>query len=134
MIQEFINTYMERKGELEKIYSEKRPEDYLEIVRNVVSILKDVGDYGRMSPDRIREIDDGDYQGTLVYVIAEEGYQPSDYWYVRVCYGSCSGCDTLQEINAQSCGDQPTEQQVKDYMTLSLHIVEGLKKMGGELV
>ena len=31
-------------------------------------------------------------------MIPEEGYQPSDYWYVRVSYGSCCGCDTLQSI------------------------------------
>lgn len=62
-------------------------------------------------------------------MIPEEGYQPSDYWYVRVSYGSCCGCDTLQSITDCS-GDTALD----DLMTLALHIVQGLKKMDGEWV
>jgi hypothetical protein len=63
-----------------------------------------------------------------VYVIAATGYQPSDYWYVKISYGSCAVCDTLERIRDYSVG-KPTAKQACDYMTLALHIVEGLKKM-----
>ena len=113
----------------------KHPDDYREMVRNVISVITDEKEYGSYNPDpeRIHEIDDGDYQGTLVYVIGAKGYQPSKYWYVKVEYGSCSGCDTLQAIRDSGYGyDTPNAEQVKDYMTLALHIVQRLKKMGDD--
>lgn len=133
MIQEYVDIFMAKKPDLEKIFKEKHPEEYKDIVKAVVTVLAGEDGYGRPDPERIHEIDDGGYQGMLVFVIGAEGYQPSDYWYVRVYYGSCSECDTLQAIEGYS-GESPTDEQVKDYMTLALHIVQGLKKMGGEAV
>lgn len=132
MIQEFVDRFFENKGQLEKFFSEKHPEDYTEIVREVVKTVCG-DDHPRMDENRIHVIDDGDYQGTLVYVIGASGYQPYNYWYVKVYYGSCSGCDTLQSINSYS-DEPPDEGQVKDYMTLALHIVQGLCKMDGDIV
>ena len=43
--------------------------------------------YGGPGLERIHRIDDGDYQGTLVFVIGGKGYQLSTYWYVKVSYG-----------------------------------------------
>ena len=87
--------------------------------------------YGGPDLERIHRIDDGDYQGTLVFVIGGKGYQLSTYWYVKVSYGSCSGCDTLEAIREYG-GDLPKPQQVEDYMKLALHIVQGLNKMEDE--
>lgn len=75
-------------------------------------------------PTRIHKIDDGDYQGTLVFVIGATGYQPFDYWYTRVYYGSCSGCDALED--AWGYGEQ------RDYeglWTIALHMLQGMRKM-----
>jgi hypothetical protein len=130
MIKEFVELYMARKGDLELMFKDKHPETYKELVVNVVRMLK-TDDYNTISSELVHEIDDGDYQGTLVYVIGSEGYQPADYWYVKVGYGSCSGCDTLQAISNYS-DEPPTEQQIKEYMTLCLHIIQGLKKMGDD--
>ena len=79
--------------------------------------------------DNIETIDHGDYQGTLLYVIPFDTYQPSeyDYYFTAVSYGSCSGCDTLQGINDYESG-LPTDEQVEDYMTLALHLVQKMKK------
>lgn len=52
---------------------------------------------------------------------------------MKVGYGSCSGCDTLEAIRDYS-SEKPTPEQVKDYMALALHIVQGLKKMGDDEV
>lgn len=133
MIQEFVNRYMDKKDLLSATFAE-HPEDYKEIVKNVISVITEDDDYGDFNPDpeRIHEIDDGNCQGSLVYVIGAKGYEPSDYWYVKVGYGSCSGCDTLESIKGYI--DEPsTDEQVKDYMTLALHIVQGLKKMGDDV-
>jgi len=47
-----------------------------------------------------------------------------------VSYGSCSGCDTLEAIRDYS-GDTPTEKQLDEYMTLALHVVQGLRQISG---
>ena len=54
----------------------------------------------RYDADEITEIDNGGYQGSLLYIIHEETYQPSPWEYIitYVSYGSCSGCDTLMRI------------------------------------
>lgn len=133
MIDEFVELFMVGKPKLEAMFSEAHPENYKTIVKAVVTVLNNGDDYRSPDPKRIHELDDGEYQGTLVYVVAATGYQPRDYWYVKVGYGSCSGCDTLDGIR-QYGDDKPTEAQVRDYMTLALHIVQGMKKMGDDEV
>lgn len=133
MITEFVKKWDENKGILEDSFAAKHPESYEDIVRAVISILGKDEDGGCPDPDRIHEIDDGVHSGMLVYVIAENKYQPYDYWYVRVSYGSCSACDTLEAIRRYS-DEKPTPEQVKDYMTLALHVVQSLKKMGDDFV
>lgn len=131
MIQEFVDRFMEAKPQIETVFRKGFPADYKEIVRLVIENIT-VETYASPydpDPERIVEIDQGDYQGTLVYVIGEKGYQPSDYWYVKVYYGSCSGCDTLEGIRCYDDG-VPNDQQVEDLMMLALHIVQGLKQMG----
>lgn len=92
-------------------------------------VIKAVHDgYGTPNPECIHEIDDGEYQGTLLFVIPADGYQPYDYWYVKVNYGSCSGCDTLMAILEGDYGDT-IDEKVDSLFTLALHIVQGLKKI-----
>ena len=131
MDKKFVERFNENKGQLEEFFSKEHPVHYGDIVKAVVEAIRGGNEYDSPNPERIHEINDGDYQGTLVYVIGEGGYQPDDYWYVKVYYGSCSGCDTLEAIRGYKDGP-PTEDQVEDYMTLALHIVQGLKKMGGD--
>ena len=76
-------------------------------------------------PDRITIINDGDYQGTLVFVIGAQGYQPSNYWLTRAYYGSCSACDTLQGI----LDEQDSDARAQQLMTLALHMVQRLKEV-----
>ena len=79
--------------------------------------------------DKITEIDNGDYQGTLIYLIPFKTYQPSESEYLMtyVGYGSCSGCDTLQAIQGWS-EEKPTETQLKDYMMLCKDIITNTVK------
>lgn len=123
MIKKFVEQYEANKARLEKLWSTKHPESYAEIVKEVV---KTIGE--PLDVNRITEIDHGNYQGTLVYVIAVEGYQPSDYFSVAINYGSCSVCDTLEGIRDYESG-VPKAEQITQYMTLCLHVVQGLKYM-----
>lgn len=131
MIKEFIERFEANKHTLRAKFEASHPDDYTAIVKGVIECVQGNREYDSPSPDRIHVIDDGDYQGTLVYVIAAGGYQPDDYWYVKVGYGSCSGCDTLEDIRNYS-DEAPTESQVSNYMTLATHILQGLKKMGDD--
>ncbi|WP_284076306.1 hypothetical protein [Herbaspirillum aquaticum] len=132
MIAEFITRFEEHKEKLRALFAAGHPGSYQDIVGAVVTILQTNDDYDDSpDPNRVYEIDDGDYQGTLVYVIGAKGYQPSEYWYVKVSYGSCSVCDTLQRIREYS-DEAPTESQVEQYMMLALHILQGLKRMGDD--
>lgn len=56
--------------------------------------------YDNLNCTGITEIDDGDYQGTLLFLIPFNSYQPSEYEYLMtyIGYGSCTVCDTLQRI------------------------------------
>lgn len=122
MIKKFVKAWEEKKHLVRAVFEAAHPGSYLEVVRAVVEIMPE------MDAERIHAIDDGHYQGTLIFVIPEEGYQPSSYWFVKVDYGSCSGCDTLERIR-NYCDEKPTPEQVDDYMTLALHIVQRLKSM-----
>lgn len=79
----------------------------------------------------ITEIDDGAYQGTLLYLIPLSTYQPGEYEYLmtNVGYGSCTVCDTLQSIQDYSNNySNMTEEMVKDFMGLGLDIVRNMIK------
>jgi len=129
MIDEFVKAWYANLGRMRAEFS-SHPESYTHIVETVIKMLHDNVQGYCPDPTRITVIDHGDYQGTCLYVIAAEGYQPSKYWYVYVSYGSCSGCDALEGIRIFR-DDKPTEGQIEQYMTLALHIVQGLRLMYG---
>lgn len=83
-----------------------------------------IGCYERLNIEEISEIDNGDYQGTLLYLIPFDNYQPdeSEYLMTYVGYGSCSCCDTLLSIIDRD-NEQPTDEQVKDLMVLCKDII-----------
>lgn len=135
MIKTFVARWEQNKGRLEAAWRLKRPDSYLNIVKEVVKIVGG-SEEDRFSSDetldvkRIKEVDWGDYQGTLLYVIGEAGSQPNRFYTVKVGYGSCSGCDTLKAIHGYS-DEPPTDSQMNDYMTLALHVVQGLREVNG---
>lgn len=134
MIKEFVDKWEANKKAIRSVFQRRHPDRYSDIVRAVIEAISHGEEYDWPDPERIVEIDHGDYQGMLLYVIGAKGYQPSTYWFVTVDYGSCSGCDTLQEIkdlNWEAEDTVPTSKQVDQYMTLALHIVQGIKLMTG---
>lgn len=102
--------------------------NYLDLVKLTFETVYNKGklDYGEdLDLKNITQIDNGDYQGTLLFLIPFNTYQPSEYEYLMtyVGYGSCSGCDTLLSIQEYNNGQELTEQQVKLFMNLCKDIV-----------
>ena len=131
MIQEFVDAFMKNKEKCRNLLKEKHPDNYQDIVRIVLETINEKEDtlYGKPNSFRIHEIDDSEYQGVLLFIIPENTPQPVNYWAVKVLYGSCSASDALQNIKDSCSAKTPTEEQLDDYMSLALHIVQGLKKL-----
>ena len=130
MIKEFVERWDKYKGDLEKYFRNTRQEeysDYEDIVRALFKevINKEEIDGYEFDLDKMTIIDDGDYQGTRIFIIPLDTYQPSveEYVITNTYYGSCSGCDTLLAISSY-VGGIPDEEQVKDYIELALHLLQ----------
>lgn len=124
MIEAFVKRWDKNNSNLLRSFEEILPSDYKDIVERLVEVVLEDEE---SSPDhkRIQQIDHGHYQGTLVYIIAENGYQPSNYWSVKISYGSCSGCDTFERI----IGGNDKKAMAKDFWNLSLHILQNIKEI-----
>lgn len=74
---------------------------------------------------KITVINDGNYSGTILFLIPEASYCPSESQYLMTFanYGSCSVCDTLKRIQELSSKDLPTAKQVDLYMILCKDLV-----------
>lgn len=132
MNKHFVKCWDEKKGILEDWFKqEKMGFAYQVIVKKLFElVLTPDHDYvDEFNLETLRVIDDGHYQGTQLFVIAHETYQPEeqDYVVTSVSYGSCSGCDTLERIFSYDYGELPDDKQVEDLMTLALHLVQRAK-------
>jgi len=130
MIQEFVDRFMVRKAQLaEDLRAKEVYVSYEELVKLVVTSISEVSDYRGPDPERVHVIDDGDYQGTALFIIGAKGYQPSTYWSVYVGYGSCSGCDSLQSLQDEwRYGDK--DEATRQIMLMALHIVQSIRVVG----
>lgn len=134
MIKNLVKSWENHKHELEMdiLTNEKeyRHAEYDELVEKLIyfifnteEMLGDASWY-EYYMNHENTIDDGDYQGTRIFFVHRDSYQPSetDYIVTFVNYGSCSACDTLQ--GAQSCD---LEIMKEDLMTIFLHMVQKAK-------
>jgi len=133
MLDYVVKQWDDNKHLLEEYFKNTPQSEYdsykaiLEKIYQLVVIEK--GGY-EMDYKKMTEIDDGHYQGTLLFLTPTNSYQPSieDYLITHVYYGSCSGCDTLQAIHNYDDG-LPSESQVRDYMMLALHLIQNMKEL-----
>ena len=132
MVKKFIDLWEKNKNKLEDYFrntEQREYDDYESIVKKIFElVINDEDEYYTYDTDELTVIDDGHYQGTQIFIIPRKTYQPDveDYIFTHNYYGSCSGCDTLQAIHWYKT-DKPTEEQVKDYMSLALHLVQQLR-------
>ena len=131
MIQDFVDKFMKAEEAVKQELKSKPPESYDDLVHRLVHVIGAEDEYRVPSTKRIHLINDGDYQGTLLFVIGAGDYQPSLYWAIPVEYGSCSGCDTLEAIRDEGPwkAKESTPEQVQQYWTLMLHMVQLMKEI-----
>lgn len=104
--------------------------NYLDLLKLTVKcIFNDDAFDVKWDTENITEIDNGDYQGTLLYLIPGDYYQPSESEYLMtyIGYGSCSGCDLLQSIQPWD-RSKVTEETIKDFMSLCKDFVTNTVK------
>lgn len=134
MIKEFAEKWYKHKSDLEEYFRHTRQDRYDTYEGIVKALFENVinkdEEYknGKFYTKDITVIDNGDYQGTQIIILHKDTYQPDvdDYVYTNTYYGSCSGCDTLLGISGYDY-DYPSEEQVKEYMTLALHLLQKCK-------
>lgn len=106
---------------------------YMDLVKATFEYIYNDDDcnakFKKLDVVHVTEIDNGDYQGTLLFLIPFETYQPSESEYLMtyIGYGSCSCCDTLQAIQDWT-NNKLTGQQVTDFMTLCKDILSNTIK------
>ena len=133
MIREFVAAWDKNKQNLRHYIASNRQGEYDSYGKLVKALFREVinpylSEYNCdiFNTEKLHEIDDGDYQGSLIFLVPRDTYQPSpeDYVMTFQYYGSCSGCDTLLGIS-QYCDDKyPDKEQIDDYMTLCLHLLQ----------
>lgn len=135
MIKNFVNAWDKNKGKLEeyiKTTNQCEYNSYDKLVRILFDKVinpyikeQSEGYTDTFDIDRIHVIDDGDYQGTQLFIIPLDTCQPCSCDYVWTChdYGSCSGCDLLMSISGYDDG-LPSDKQVHDYMKLLLNLLQ----------
>lgn len=97
------------------------------VVNHILNVPSDKYGY-KWQVDEIITIDNGSYQGTQLFVIPMDTYQPSEYEYLMtyVGYGSCSGCDTLLNIQNYDYDKPLTDKQVNYFMQLCKDILTNM--------
>lgn len=132
MIKEFVKAWDNNKDELEEYIRSHMHDMYMSNYSDLVKLLFNVviNPYvdRKYNTENMTTLDHGDYQGTQIFILYENRYQPDveDYVYTSVGYGSCSCCDTLQGIQYDDTTD---EEKTNDYMTLMLHLLQHCNKM-----
>ena len=142
MIKEFVQAWDKNNKDLLELFQKENPSSYQDIVEKLVKIvinpyLKEAKniDYPMnqgVDIDSMTVIDDGEYQGTTIYIIPYDTYQPdlSDYVMTDNYYGSCSGCDTFQSI--ELWGENTPEEIAeagKEFYTLALHLLQSFQNL-----
>lgn len=143
MIQKYVDAWIENKDKYEEwlrgLDYNWYVVDYEIMVKQLINLVINPcindGYEGALQADSVTVIDNGDYQGTQIFIIPYDVYQPNEeeYVYTHVGYGSCSGCDTL--LNALSLSDYDeklSDGTVDMLMVLALHLIENFKPLAPE--
>jgi len=146
-----INAWNSKQSEIKTAIQEMKREEfsYELLLKNALKIMQTAyeecyEECDGPSYERITRIDNGDYQGTLVFIVGGQCYQPAvdQHWVTSVCYGSCSGCDTMQGIKEEipwEDEDEPgyepkplPEKVVDKLFTLTLHMIQKMCRLCGD--
>ena len=136
MIKYCLDKWNKNRERLEEVLSKDTKLnncEYEYLVKLVVDHILNDEDCGygeKWDSSEITVVDNGNYQGTQLFIIPAKTYQPSEYEYLMtyVSYGSCSGCDTLLGIQDWSDKEPPADTQLKDSMVLCKDLITNMIK------
>ena len=128
MLKILIGQWDKNKDLLKEELSKIKNIEYRELVKLTFNCIFNnnlPSNYKELDIENITEIDDGNYQGTLLYVIPFNVYQPAEYDYLMtyVGYGSCSGCDSLLSILGYKDNEKLSAYQINELMSLCKDII-----------
>lgn len=122
MLKYCINKWEENRGKLKKAIQEL--DGYISYTELMKLVVKHI--FGDEWDDKeITAIDNGDYQGTIIFAFHKKTYQPyaSQYLMTYISYGSCSLCDALE---AAFFENETEEETVLDLMNICLHLIQNM--------
>ena len=101
--------------------------DYQHLLAIVVKNILNQG-IEQWNAEGITVADNGSYSGTLMFLIPEDTYEPSEYEYLLtyVNYGSCSGCDALQGAQCCITDETPDDRDIERFMMLCKDLVTNM--------
>lgn len=119
------------KDDLRKILAERTDlneccyEDLVKLTFETIYNSYETTSRNKLNLDKITTIDDGDYQGSLLFMIPFDAYQPDpgEYIMTAIYYGSCSGCDALQAAQNYRGKELLSEEQITDFMDICKDLV-----------
>lgn len=134
MEDKIIKKWEENKDKLRYFFQNTKQREYDSYAKILEAICENILLY---KEPNVLESPLGRYSGDSVFVLTDKaldcGYLGLSYNSDTCCnesfiittndYGSCSGCDTLLSISKRNT-EFPSEEQVNEYMTLSLHLVQ----------
>lgn len=145
MIKNFVSAWDRYNNLLLLEFIKNRPSCYKDIVVKLMDIvinsyLIDIDEFV-LDIDRMTVIDDGSYQGTTIYVVPFQTYQPCvhDYVFTHNYYGSCSGCDAFEAIYSryslwdEDVSDEENEKAAKDFYALALNLLQRFQYLAKEV-
>ena len=130
MLQEITTQWEKNKYKLQAYFATITQDKYNTYHNIIVKIFELVLTDKKYALDKITIVGNDDYSGTAIFLIPEDVSGPgiSEYLITHTYYGSCSGCDTLLGISRYD-DVIPTQDQLKDYMRLSLHLIQNMRKI-----
>lgn len=136
MVKEFLEKWWKYKEGMETYFREKGNISEISYHGIVIALVKNVLNRGVKwcgLSEEVCVIDDGDYEGTQIFILHNDACTPEikDYFYTHNYYGSCSGCDTLLSIVEGSNG-KATDEQVKLLMRLAFDLLRNIKPMAAD--
>ena len=126
----FYDRFILKADEVKGKLSEKHPESYLDLVKMTFQAIAEADPKAVDRPDHqdVVSISTGNYDGTHLFVTPGVGYCSDEFFYVKIGYGSCSGCDTLEGIRGYSNGT-PSKTEVEEYFELARNIALDIRKI-----
>ncbi len=130
MIEAIVLQWERNKHKLESWFRENKHPSYKSYDEILKKIFELVITDRKYDTDRMTVIDNGEYSGDLIFIIPEDTYNPTieEHLLTWTGYGSCSGCDAILSISQYEEG-LPNEEQVQEYMTLALHLIQRMKAL-----